>query len=88
MYNVYLLIVKYGRLVSAFLCHYQALFCYTVKIKYLKCCIQMVTLNIHSSSWNRIPFYIVVCGFYVYYFSVSKIFLKITMPYVRKVGLC
>ena len=37
----------------------------------------MVTLDIHFSSWNGIPFYIVVYGFYVYHFSVSKIFLKL-----------
>ena len=29
----------------------------------------MVTLDIHYSSWNGIPFYIVVYGFYVYHFS-------------------
>ena len=33
----------------------------------------MVTLDIHFSSWNGVPFYIVLYGFYVYYFSVSKI---------------
>ena len=37
----------------------------------------MVTLDIHFSSWNGIPFYIVVYGFYVYHFSVCKIFLKL-----------
>ena len=47
----------------------------------------MVTLDIHFSSWNGIPFYIVVYWFYVYHFSVSKIFLKITMPYILNVGL-
>ena len=47
----------------------------------------MVTLDIHFSSWNGIPFYIVICEFYVYHFSVSKIFLKITMPYILNVGL-
>ena len=40
----------------------------------------MVTLDIHFSSWNGIPFYLVVYGFYVYHFSVSKIFLKLQCP--------
>ena len=44
----------------------------------------MVKLDIHFIYWNGIPFYVVVYGFYVHHFSVSKIFLKITMPYILK----
>ena len=47
----------------------------------------MFTLDIHFSSWNGIPFYIAVYGFYVYHFSVYKIFLKITIPYILNFGL-
>ena len=46
----------------------------------------MVTLDIHFSSWNGIPFYIVVYGFYVYLFSVSKIFLKVQCCIYLKLG--
>ena len=46
----------------------------------------MVTLDIHFSSWNGIPFYIVVYGFYVFHFSVSKIFLKSQCPIYLKLG--
>ena len=46
----------------------------------------MVTLDRHYSSWNGIPFYIVVYGFYVYHFSVSKIFLKSQCPIYLKLG--
>ena len=46
----------------------------------------MVTSDIHFSSWNGIPFYIVVYGFYVYHFSVSKIFLKLQCRLYVKLG--
>ena len=46
----------------------------------------MVTLDIHFSSCNGIPFYIVVYGFYAYHFSVSKIFLKLQCHIYLKLG--
>ena len=46
----------------------------------------MVTLDIHFSSWNGVPFYIVVYGFYVHHFSVSKIFLILQCRINLKLG--
>ena len=46
----------------------------------------MVTLDIHFSSSNGIPFYIVVYGFFGYHFSVSKIFLKLQCYIFLKLG--